>query len=117
MRIAGYCVALLVSTVLASGPALLTAGAASAQPQAIAATISGPQIQQVGYRAMIQREAIKYNLAGIAQNNPDGTVHLSLQGDKDRIDKALEAIRGGTKKSSKNNNISQVPAPWNADQS
>jgi acylphosphatase len=91
----------------------LPAGAASAQPQAISATVSGPKIQQVGFRAMIQKEAIKYNLAGVAQNNPDGTVHFILQGDKDRIDKALDAIRDGTKNSSKDNNISQVSAPWN----
>ena len=35
---------------------------------------------------------------------------IALQGDKDRIDKALEAIRAGSKKSSKDNTINQKPA-------
>jgi len=72
-------------------------GAASAQ--AITATVTGAQIQKVGFRAMIQKEAIMFNLAGSARNNPDGTVKVSLQGDKDRIDRTLAAIRAGSKKS------------------
>src|SRR5271157_3109446 len=59
---------------------------------------------------MIQKEAIMYNLAGSARNNPDGTVSVSLQGDKDRIDDTLAAIRGGSKKSSKNNTVNQASA-------
>ena len=86
MRTAGYRVALLLAAVLASGSGLLTAGAASAQQQAITATVTGAKIQKVGFRAMIQKEAIMYNLAGFARNNPDGTVEVRLQGDKDRID-------------------------------
>ena len=76
---------------------MLTAGAASVQ--AITATVTGAQIQKVGFRAMIQKEAIRFNLAGSARNNPDGTVKVSLQGDKDRIDQTLAAIRAGSKKS------------------
>ena len=84
----------------------------SAQQQAITATVTGAEIQKVGFRAMIQKEAIMYNLAGSARNNPDGTVSVSLQGDKDRIDNTLAAIRAGSKKSSPNNTINQVPAAW-----
>ena len=87
MRTAGYRVALLLAAVLASGSALLTAGAVGAQQQAITATVPGEKIQKVGFRAMIQKEAIMYNLAGFARNNPDGTVDVSLQGDKGRIDR------------------------------
>jgi acylphosphatase len=112
MRTAGNRVAPLLAAVLASGSALLTAGAASAQQQAITATVTGAKIEKVGFRAMIQKEAIMYNLAGSARNNPNGTVKVSLQGDKDRIDHALAAIRVGSKKSSQNNTISQVPAEW-----
>jgi acylphosphatase len=112
MRTAGHRVALLLAAVLAGGSALLTAGAASAQQQAITATITGAKIQKVGFRAMIQKEAIMYNLAGFARNNADGSVEVGLQGDKDRIDQTLAAIRAGTKKSSQNNTIIQVPAPW-----
>jgi acylphosphatase len=103
MRTAGYHVALLLAAVLASGSALLTAGAASAQQQAIRATVTGAKIQKVGFRAMIQKEAIMYDLAGFARNKPDGTVEVRLKGDKDRIDQTLAAIRAGSKKSSQNN--------------
>jgi acylphosphatase len=93
----------------------LTAGAASAQQQAITATVTGAKIQKVGFRAMIQKEAIMYDLAGFARNKPDGTVEVRLQGDKDRIDQTLAAIRAGSKKSSQNNTISQVTAAWDPD--
>jgi acylphosphatase len=85
--------------------AVLTASAASAEQQAIKGIVSGAMIQKVGFRAMIQKQAIMYNLAGTARNIPDGTVSISLQGDKNRIDKVLDAIRTGSKKSSQDNKI------------
>jgi acylphosphatase len=115
MRTAGYRVALLLAAVLTSGGALLTASAAGAEQEAITATVTGAEIQKVGFRAMIQKEAIMFNLAGSARNNPDGTVKVSLQGDKDRIDQTLAAIRAGSKKSSRNNTISQSPAALDPD--
>ncbi|HLN07946.1 MAG TPA: acylphosphatase [Xanthobacteraceae bacterium] len=107
MRTIEYRVALLVA-VLTSAPVLLTAAAAGAEPQAIAGTVSG-NVQKVGFRAMILKQAIEYNLAGSARNNPDGTVQFSLQGDRNRIDRAVMAIRNGTRRSS-NVNVSTSPA-------
>jgi acylphosphatase len=72
--------------------------------------VIGENIQKVGFRAMIQKQAIKYNLAGYARNNPDGTVGVGLQGDQSRIAKTLEAISAGNKKSSKANIIGEAPA-------
>ena len=95
---------LLVGSVVC-GAAVLTAGAASAERQAIKGIVSGAMIQKVGFRAIIQKQAIMYNLAGYARNIPDGTVSISLQGDKNRIDRALYAIRTGTKKSSHDNKV------------
>jgi acylphosphatase len=69
------------------------------QKKAIFATVTGND-QHVGFRAMIMKQAIEYNLAGSAKNGADGTVHFTLQGDSDRLDSALVAIRAGTKKSS-----------------
>jgi acylphosphatase len=69
------------------------------QKSAILATVVGND-QQVGFRAMIMKQAIEYNLAGSAKNEANGTVRFSLQGDSDRLDSALAAIRAGTKKSS-----------------
>ena len=51
----GYSTAFLPTAVPIDEPALL-AGAANAQLTAISATLSGPKIQQVGFRATIQKE-------------------------------------------------------------
>jgi acylphosphatase len=100
----------LLASILICGTAMAAAVAANAQEEAIAATVLGEMIQKVGFRAMIQKHAIMYDLAGYARNNPDGTVGVRLQGDKDRIDKTLEAISAGNEKSSKANIIAEAKA-------
>lgn len=80
--------------------------------QAVRAEVAGTEIQKVGFRAMIQKMAIEYNIAGWARNNPNGTVEVSLQGRKSRIDKILAAMRAGSKKSSGNNTVSQTPGEF-----
>jgi acylphosphatase len=67
--------------------------------KAISATVNGDD-QQVGFRAMIMKQAIEYNLAGSARNEANEIVHFTLQGDGDQLDQALAAIREGTRKSS-----------------
>ena len=94
--------------------ALLFPFEAIAEQQAITGTVFGDKLQKVGFRAMIQREAIMYNLAGDARNNTDGTVSFSLQGDKDRIAKAVEAMRAGTKKSSIGNAVNEAPTTFDS---
>jgi acylphosphatase len=110
MKLALYRIVLLFIAGLVCGGAILTAGGASAQQEAIAGVVSGESIQKVGFRAMIQKQAIMYNLAGYARNVPDGTVSIALQGDKDRIEMALEAIRVGSKRSSRDNIIKAAAA-------
>ncbi len=78
------------------------------QKQAISATVTGND-QHVGFRAMVLKQAIEYNLAGSAKNDANMIVHFTLQGDQKRIDKALAAIDEGTKKSS-NIKVSTAPA-------
>jgi acylphosphatase len=68
------------------------------QQKAISATVTGDD-QKVGFRAMVMKQAIQYNLAGIARNEPDMIVHFKLQGDGKQIDKAIAAIDEGTKRS------------------
>ena len=82
----------------------------SSKPHAVSATVTGAQIQQVGFRAMVQKQAITYNLAGSARNNADKTVEVALQGDKDGIDKVVAAMKAGSKKSSKNNTVAEASA-------
>jgi acylphosphatase len=78
------------------------------QKEAISATVTGDD-QQVGFRAMVLKQAIEYNLAGSAKNDANMIVHFTLQGDQKRIDKALAAIDEGTKKSS-SIKVSTAPA-------
>ena len=65
------------------------------QKKAISATVTGND-QQVGFRAMIMKQAIEYNCSGSAKNGADGTVHFTLQGDSDRLDSAFVTIRAVT---------------------
>jgi acylphosphatase len=75
---------------------------------AVSGIVTG-NVQQVGFRALIQKQAIEYNLSGSTKNNSDKSVQFTFQGDSDRIKDALKAIRKGTKKSS-NVNVSTSPA-------
>ncbi len=79
------------------------------EKSAISATVTGDD-QQVGFRAMIMKKAIEYNLAGSAMNERNEIVQFTLQGDADRIDRAIAAIRNGTKKSSEIE-LNTAPAP------
>jgi acylphosphatase len=94
-------VAALTSGVLvAIAPAQTKSKLNGANVTAISGIVSG-KVQQVGFRAMIQKQAIAYNLAGSAENNDDDkTVRFDLQGDKNRVNQVVAAIKDGTKKSS-----------------
>ncbi|MCW6507754.1 acylphosphatase [Lichenifustis flavocetrariae] len=75
------------------------AEAKSQEAVAISATVTGND-QGVGFRAMVMKQAIAYNLAGTAKNDANNIVEFTLQGHQKRIDKAVETIRSGTRKSS-----------------
>jgi acylphosphatase len=85
---------------------------APARQKALTVIVSGTHLQQVGFRAMIQKAAIVFNLAGTARNNLDGTVEVTLQGEEDRVDQTLAAICAGSKKSSRGNTLVEVPVEW-----
>ena len=70
-----------------------------AQKEAISATVTGND-EQVGFRAIVMKQAIEYNLAGSTKNQPNDIALFTLQGDPDRLNEAVAAIREGTKKSS-----------------
>jgi acylphosphatase len=92
--------ALTSSILVAIAPALTKSKLNGANVTAISGIVSG-KVQQVGFRAMIQKQAIANNLAGAAENNDDDkTVRFSLQGDRSRVNRAVAAIEDGTKKSS-----------------
>jgi acylphosphatase len=78
------------------------------QKQAISATVTGDD-QQVGFRAMVMKQAIEYNLAGFAKNENNEIVRFTLQGDPDRMNLAIATIREGTKRSS-DIEVNTIPA-------
>ena len=88
---------------------------ATAPQDAVIVVVTGAKLQKVGFRAMIQKMAIMFNLAGSARNNSDGTVEVNLQGNAERIDEVIAAIRAGSKKSSQGNTIVEVPTEWDSD--
>jgi acylphosphatase len=108
VKTAKYRVALLFAAVFASGSALPVANAAGPEPQALSGIVTG-NVKKVGFRAMILKQAIQYNLAGSARNTNEGTVQFTLQGDENRIGQAVTAIRDGTRRSS-DVNVSTSPA-------
>lgn len=69
------------------------------EKEAISGTVTGND-EHVGFRAMIMKQAIKYNLAGFAKNLPNDVVKFTLQGDAKRLTDAVATIQEGTKKSS-----------------
>jgi acylphosphatase len=79
--------------------------------EAISGTVTGND-QHVGFRAMIMKHAIEYNLAGFTKNLPNDVVSFTLQGNAKRLTKALLAIQEGTKKSS-DIKVSTTPATVN----
>jgi acylphosphatase len=80
--------------------------------QAVSATVTGND-QEVGFRALVMKQAIEFNLAGSAKNDNNEIVRFTLQGDPARIDAAVAGIRKGTKKSS-NIEVSTTPTAVDA---
>jgi acylphosphatase len=98
-RVAVVIASSLTWAVLVTAPASAESSVAAQNLMAISGIVTG-NVQKVGFRAMIQRQAIRYNLAGWARNESDLSVHFVLQGPKDRVNEALDTIREGTKTSS-----------------
>jgi acylphosphatase len=59
-------------------------------PQRLKAVVKG-EVQGVGFRWAVQRQAGRLGLTGYAENLPDGSVRVEAEGDPDRLDQ-LEAF-------------------------
>jgi acylphosphatase len=53
------------------------------------------RVQGVGYRAWIERQALRLGLEGWARNLADGSVEAVFAGPADRVAEALEGCRRG----------------------
>jgi acylphosphatase len=62
----------------------------SSQAMRLRAVVKG-EVQGVGFRWAVQRQAGELGLTGYAENLPDGSVRVEAEGDPDRLDQ-LEAF-------------------------
>ncbi len=60
----------------------------------IRATVRG-QVQGVGFRWFVLREAAQLGLVGWVANAPDGTVLLEAEGEKNVLDRLVALVRRG----------------------
>jgi len=52
-------------------------------------------VQGVGFRYFVMRNARALGLSGMVRNRADGTVELTAEGDRAALEKLLEAARQG----------------------
>lgn len=52
-------------------------------------------VQGIGFRHFIKSKADELGLTGWARNLPDGRVEAILQGEKEKIEKAVESFKKG----------------------
>jgi acylphosphatase len=60
----------------------------------VAATVVG-DVQGVGFRWFVVREAARLGLAGWVANAADGTVRLEAEGERDVVDRLVALVRQG----------------------
>ena len=58
------------------------------------ATVFGV-VQGVGFRWYVRGRALRYELTGRAANQPDGSVEIEAEGDRDSLERFLAALREG----------------------
>jgi len=58
------------------------------------ATVHG-YVQGVGYRYFVRRKAGELGLAAQAENLPDGTVHVTAEGERTALLNLIEQLREG----------------------
>ena len=63
--------------------------------QVIRHSVLRGRVQGVGFRAFVEREALKRGLEGWVRNRRDGSVEAVLAGDADAVAAMIEACRRG----------------------
>ncbi len=53
------------------------------------------RVQGVFFRVSTQQEARNLGLTGFVRNEPDGSVYLEVEGDREKIDRLLQWIKAG----------------------
>ncbi len=55
------------------------------------------QVQGIFFRVTAKEQADNLGITGFAKNEPDGTVYIEAEGEKENLDKFLKWCRGGPK--------------------
>lgn len=58
------------------------------------ATVTG-RVQGVGYRIGVRDQAARLNVTATAQNRPDGSVHVEMEGEPEAVGQLVEWLRHG----------------------
>ncbi|WP_347552506.1 acylphosphatase [Pseudalkalibacillus hwajinpoensis] len=58
------------------------------------------KVQGVGFRAFTQQKAAQYEVSGHVMNHMDGSVGIEAQGDEQKLERFISAIRTGSPYSS-----------------
>lgn len=55
------------------------------------------RVQGVGFRFFVYQTSCAFGLTGFAHNLYDGSVEIELQGEKDKVNRAVETIKNGNR--------------------
>jgi acylphosphatase len=69
-------------------------------------------VQGVGFRDFVQRRASRAGLSGWVRNQPDGTVEVLAEGDRQKLGELLEELNRGPGLAA----IERVDAEWEPEQ-
>ena len=79
--------------------------------QRLRAVVRG-EVQGVGFRWSVQRQAGELGLTGYAENLPDGSVRVEAEGDADRLDQLEAYLRQGPRWAEVESlDVQRAPAP------
>lgn len=74
----------------------------------LTAIVSG-HVQGVGYRAFVRRQAVDMEIAGYAENLPDGRVEVVAEGRRGDLDLLLVRLRIGPTHAA----VASIETEWN----
>ncbi|MCW2656443.1 MAG: acylphosphatase [Jatrophihabitans sp.] len=75
----------------------------------LTALVSG-DVQGVGFRDWVRRQAARHGLAGAATNRPDGRVEVVAEGPREAVSALLAALRSAAAPG----NVQDVAESWEA---
>ncbi len=81
--------------------------AGASQDERLTAVVHG-DVQGVGFRMFVLREAVRLGLRGYVRNVPDGTVEVVAEGPRSLLEQLLAALRRGPRMAE----VASVDVTW-----